>query len=110
MHQELLGAFHLESPASSLPSSSTSDDTLRISGFRSLAVRPDGRHLAAGDRGGNLRVYELGSGKLVSFQEAHDSEILTLSYSESGPEGEERGCLLASGGRDRLIHLYDVSR
>lgn len=66
--------------------------------------------MAAGDRGGNLRVYDLETGKLVSFQEAHDSEILTLNYLESSSGGQNNGSLLASGGRDRLIHLYDVSR
>lgn len=37
-------------------------------GFRSICVSPDGLHLAAGDRSGNLRVYDLETMKLISFQ------------------------------------------
>lgn len=85
-------------------------------GFRSISVSPDGNHLAAGDSSGNLRIFDLNSLLLHSFQEAHDAEILSLDYTTV--VGENRSCgsdpftssLLASAGRDRLIHIYDVNR
>ncbi|KAG0610533.1 hypothetical protein M758_7G073100 [Ceratodon purpureus] len=85
-------------------------------GFRSISVSPDGNHLAAGDSSGNLRIFDLNSLLLYSFQEAHDAEILSLGYTTVVNEGHscdtERltSSLLASGGRDRLIHIYDVNR
>jgi WD40 repeat protein len=37
-------------------------------GFRSISVSMDGNHLAAGDSSGNLRIYDLNSLLLHSFQ------------------------------------------
>jgi len=37
-------------------------------GFRSISVSPDGNHLAAGDSSGNLRIFDLNSLLLHSFQ------------------------------------------
>ncbi len=48
---------------------------------RCLRVSPDGRHLAAGDSRGTLRVYELASFRQLLQREAHEGEILDLSYS-----------------------------
>ncbi|GLJ41959.1 hypothetical protein SUGI_0868700 [Cryptomeria japonica] len=84
-------------------------------GFRSLAVSADGHYLAAGDRSGNLFVYNLSTFDLLSFQEAHDAEILSLTFSNASEKktvgkGCKDHCFLASGGRDRLIHIYDVNR
>ncbi|KAJ7513335.1 hypothetical protein O6H91_24G001100 [Diphasiastrum complanatum] len=86
-------------------------------GFRAICVSPDGHHLAAGDRSGNVRLYDLKSLKLLSFKEAHDAEILTLDFgtasgttNSSSNQGGSNISLLASGGRDRLIHVYDVNR
>jgi WD40 repeat protein len=48
------------------------------------------------------------------FQGAHDAEILTLSFTLSTQDksGEiaKNSYFLASGGRDCIIHLYDVER
>jgi mitogen-activated protein kinase binding protein 1 len=43
---------------------------------------------------------------------AHEAEILTLSYSppiHDQTEQDAQTCFLASGGRDRLIHIYDAT-
>lgn len=39
--------------------------------------------MAAGDREGNLRVYNVNGArpKLLAFRPAHDAEVLTLDYS-----------------------------
>lgn len=47
-------------------------------------------------------------------QEAHDAEILTLSFGTAAVMAADNQLmevvLLASGGRDRLVHLYNASR
>lgn len=40
--------------------------------------------------------------------EAHDSEVLCLEYTSPSACGFRH--LLASGSRDRFIHIFDVSR
>ncbi|KAF8568262.1 hypothetical protein P879_04027 [Paragonimus westermani] len=75
---------------------------------RTVCISPDYRHLAAGDRDGNLRVYALASLEQVFQITAHDSEILSLSFfrSDSVPEL----MLLCSASRDRLIHIFDPNQ
>ncbi|XP_062406286.1 mitogen-activated protein kinase-binding protein 1-like [Sardina pilchardus] len=73
-------------------------------GIRTIGVSPDGRHLASGDRTGTLRVHNLSSMEEILKVEAHDAEILCLEYSK--PETGLQ--LLATAGRDRLIHVLDA--
>lgn len=44
-------------------------------GFRSISVSNDGHYLAAGDRGGNLHIYDLNS-----LQMAYFKVILSLTH------------------------------
>ncbi|XP_077521792.1 WD repeat domain 62 [Amblyomma americanum] len=78
-------------------------------GVRCLCISPDGKQLASGDRTGNIRIHQLGrtGAQEVCKIEAHDSEVLCLEY--SGPP-DEGGRLLASGSRDRYVHLFDVEQ
>jgi len=69
-------------------------------GVRKVAISPDARHVASGDRRGNLRIHEIASGRLLQDLEAHEGEILALDYSPSTP-------VLASGSRDRLVHVFE---
>ncbi|KOM37600.1 hypothetical protein LR48_Vigan03g098200 [Vigna angularis] len=80
--------------------------------FRSLAVSSDGNYLAAGDSKGNIHIYNLQTSDYTCFQGAHDGEILTLSFTLSTQDKEivKNNYFLASGGRDCMIHLYDVKR
>ncbi|KAK3516541.1 hypothetical protein QTP70_021724, partial [Hemibagrus guttatus] len=73
-------------------------------GIRTICVSPDGKHLASGDRNGTLRIHELNTMEEVLKVEVHDSEILCLQYSK--PETGMN--LLATAGRDRMIHVLDV--
>ncbi|XP_062408359.1 WD repeat-containing protein 62 isoform X2 [Sardina pilchardus] len=74
------------------------------SGIRVLGVSPDGQHLAAGDRNGSLRIFELQFLDEIAKIVAHDSEVLCLEFSPT-----DTGLrLLASASRDRLIHIFNV--
>ncbi|KAL6095585.1 mapkbp1 [Pungitius sinensis] len=74
------------------------------SAIRTISVSPDGKHLASGDRSGTLRVHDLRSLEEILRVESHDAEILCLEFSR--PETGVK--LLATAGRDRLIHVLDA--
>ncbi|XP_058490411.1 WD repeat-containing protein 62 isoform X3 [Solea solea] len=74
------------------------------SGIRVLGISPDGQHLAAGDRCGNLRIFGLQFLDELVKIEAHDSEVLCLEFSPLSTGVK----LLASASRDRLIHIFNL--
>ncbi|KAK4418970.1 Mitogen-activated protein kinase-binding protein 1 [Sesamum alatum] len=86
------------------------------SGFRSMAVSSDGKHLAAGDCRGNIHIFNLYTSDYIFIQDVHGAEILSLSFNLAdkndiaSTEALESHRFLASGGRDGRIHLFDVDR
>ncbi|KAI8968888.1 hypothetical protein BDF20DRAFT_826852, partial [Mycotypha africana] len=76
-------------------------------GIRSVKISSDGSIIASGDRSGNLRVHDMRTWKLLNFQEAHDSEILSIDLTTS--ENDECPNLIATASRDRMIHIFDIS-
>nr|XP_012154224.1 PREDICTED: mitogen-activated protein kinase-binding protein 1 isoform X2 [Megachile rotundata] len=79
-------------------------------GVRSIRVSPDGKHLASGDRSGNIRIHDLSSLEELCLIEAHDAEVLCLEYSKFSKFSAETHRLLASASRDRLIHVFSVDQ
>ncbi|XP_068561178.1 WD repeat-containing protein 62 isoform X3 [Cebidichthys violaceus] len=75
-------------------------------GVRVLSISPDGQHLAAGDRCGNLRIFGLEFLDQLVKIEAHDSEVLCLEFSPTSTGMN----LLASASRDRLIHIFNLEK
>ncbi|CAJ1066351.1 WD repeat-containing protein 62 isoform X3 [Xyrichtys novacula] len=75
-------------------------------GIRVLGISPDGQHLAAGDRCGNLHIFGLKFLDQLVKIEAHDSEVLCLEFSPTSTGVQ----LLASAGRDRLIHVFNLQK
>ena len=75
-------------------------------GVRCIKISSDGRHIASGDRAGNIRIHELENLEELCKIEAHDAEVLCLEYSR--PDTQQS--LLASASRDRLIHVFDVDQ
>ncbi|XP_013176440.1 PREDICTED: mitogen-activated protein kinase-binding protein 1-like isoform X2 [Papilio xuthus] len=71
-------------------------------GVRCVRVSPCGRHVAAGDRAGNVWIHS-SEGAPLHTLEAHDAEVLCLEYSA-------KPRLLASASRDRLVHVFLVDR
>ncbi|KAI7756056.1 hypothetical protein M8C21_019785, partial [Ambrosia artemisiifolia] len=81
-------------------------------GYRSMAVSSDGKHLAAGDSDGNLHIFNLYTSEYTCIQDVHEGEILSLNFSKgtNSVEDLESYYFLASSGRDKTIHLFDVNR
>ncbi|KAJ3118275.1 mitogen-activated protein kinase binding protein 1 [Physocladia obscura] len=78
-------------------------------GIRSLKISSDGKLMAAGDRSGNLMIYELDTFSQQNLMEAHDGEILGIDFTQ-GNEKSQLPVLMATASRDRLIHIFDVNQ
>ena len=77
-------------------------------GIESLAVHPDGTIVAAGDRGGSIRLWKLGTdGALTESMmkpwAAHEGIVYSLAWS---PDGSQ----LISAGNDGRILSWNLSR
>ncbi|XP_067208097.1 uncharacterized protein Wdr62 [Linepithema humile] len=79
-------------------------------GVRSIRIGPDGKHLASGDRSGNIRIHDISSLEELCLIEAHDAEVLCLEYSRFSRYSVDMPRLLASASRDRLIHVFSVDQ
>ena len=95
-----------------------------VDSIRCIRVSPDGSQLASGDEVGNIRIHSLETPELPEQQylESHDSEVISLAYSapivsgksqptqddiKKGAKVPKKRYLLASGGRDKQVLLYD---
>lgn len=93
----------MDNPILNMEKSSSYDGR---NGVRCIKISPERHHLATGDRSGNIRIYDVGTLKLLTTIEAHDSEVLCLEYTNDKIDRR----LLASASRDRLIHVFDVEQ
>lgn len=75
-------------------------------GVRCIRISPDGTNLASGDRSGNIRIHDTKWMKEKLKIEAHDAEVLCLEYTNLDSEHK----FMASASRDRLLHVFDVTR
>ncbi|KAF9293121.1 mitogen-activated protein kinase binding protein 1 [Mortierella antarctica] len=75
-------------------------------GIRTIKISSDGLFIASGDKGGNLRVHDLRLFAQVTYQEAHDTEIMAIDFTD--PQDKDSPLLVATAGRDRLLHVFDV--
>jgi mitogen-activated protein kinase binding protein 1 len=84
-------------------------------GLRCMAVSPGGDQVAAGDRVGGLRVFDIPSGQLRWACAAHTQEVLCVKYavlsrppsvsSEVQP-AVASALILASGSHDKTLRLF----
>ncbi|KAL7677789.1 hypothetical protein ACOME3_004024 [Neoechinorhynchus agilis] len=82
---------------------------------RSLCVCKSLGHMAVGDSSGNISIYSsedpINCTKIpptkIAILEAHENDVLSLTYSHKYSADDR--VILASSGRDRIIHLLDAS-
>lgn len=77
----------------------------------SLAISPDGRLLAGGDREGKVRLWDLGTGRELAQLTGHQGMVASLDFSP-----DSRTLMCASGNRpvgkavgDTTVRLWDVA-
>ena len=68
---------------------------------RSIAYSPDGKTLASGLSGGQIRLWDARSGALLRTLDGHANEVHSVAFA---PDGNT----LASGSEDKTIKLWDA--
>jgi len=68
----------------------------------SVAFSPDGNHVASGDEGANLQVWDVKTGERVGIPMRHAGQVLSVAYSPDGT-------LIATGGEDGFLTVWDAS-
>ncbi|CAK8688406.1 unnamed protein product [Clavelina lepadiformis] len=91
---ELLKVIKLDNASDKLSEEMTSKYEAR-----SLCIRHDGKHLAIGDKAGNIHIYSLESFERLALIPTHDGDIFCMDYSTTGG-------VLASASRDRCVHTF----
>ncbi|KAI6190224.1 hypothetical protein M3Y97_00093500 [Aphelenchoides bicaudatus] len=77
-------------------------------GIRCLRLSFDGKHLSCGLRNGNIMIFDVTDLKFNMISEpieAHEQEVRCLEYTDPSCGHN----FLASGSRDRLVHLFDAA-
>ncbi|CAJ0897281.1 6385_t:CDS:10 [Entrophospora sp. SA101] len=100
-----LGAKNDDSESSS--STDNHQPVISDGGVRTLRISPDGKLMASGDRNGNLRVHNLDDFQQMTYQEAHDAEILAIEFTDG--KLPESPYLIATASRDRILHIFDIN-
>jgi len=72
--------------------------------MRCLKISPDGRFIACGDHNGNIEVYSMQTWSLIKHIPAHNGEVTCIDFVKDGFK-----MLMATGSRDRLIHIFDCA-
>jgi len=72
--------------------------------IRCMKVSPGGRFIACGDQLGILKIFDTSNWELIKDIQAHNNEISCIDIAE-----DEDTFIMATGSKDKLIHLFDCS-
>lgn len=75
------------------------------SGIKCIRTSEAGLYMAAGEKGGSIRVYDLLTMKQIYCIPVHNGEVLQVDFS---PEIVNFPSLMASSGKDRTIQVYNI--
>jgi len=70
--------------------------------FWSVRFSPSGQFVAAGDIDGDLRIWNVRTGRLVRRWTGHEGSIWSIAFMTDGK-------VLVSGGKDGVVKCWDVS-
>ncbi|CCI39870.1 unnamed protein product [Albugo candida] len=104
--QEMLRVVYYEAEDERNPPQYVSDGTWKMPCFRTLAIRPDGTQVAAGDTRGKIAIFDVSQADIIQKMAAHSSEVLCLNYSHGN--SSYTSDLLASGGKDHRACIFDA--
>ena len=98
-----LKEHNISVPANGTTQPAVESDNL---GVRCIKLSVDNEHLACGLRCGNIIIYGITMVPIRELYqiEAHDCEVYSLDYSADVQK------FLASAGKDRLLHIFDMSK
>jgi transcription initiation factor TFIID subunit 5 len=68
-----------------------------------IAVNPDGRTMASAGVDKVIRLWDMGTGRIIKTMSGHTNSIHSLEFSRNGS-------LLASGAEDDSVRLWDVKK
>ena len=68
-----------------------------------IAVSPNSKNVAVGDNEGEIRIWELSTGKLLQTFQGHSGRVGSIGYSADSAE-------IVSGAEDGAIRIWDVAR
>ncbi|THU79323.1 WD40 repeat-like protein, partial [Dendrothele bispora CBS 962.96] len=70
---------------------------------QSINLSRDGKKLVSGDNNGNIKLWDLVSGKEVDISiEGHDEQVNSVAFSADGTR-------IASGSDDKTIRMWDTA-
>lgn len=69
-------------------------------GVRSVSVSQDGKQIASGGMDGRVKVWDIGTSKLIHDYEAHSGPVNSVAFGSDGG-------ILASGSQDQSVKLWN---
>jgi WD40 repeat protein len=76
--------------------------------LRSVSYSPDGQTLASGSYDGTVKIWEVGTGKLLQTLTVHKFSVNSDKFSVNSVSYSPDGKTLASGSEDKTVKIWEV--